>query len=201
MQKFHPALWLWGITNTDDGYLLWSWADKWPFCEVTLPSSKKVEIVLGLKTISCFQLTPLIMTTQTKSTHIARLRRYWNSWKGEFSGQDSGFFYMFDSCLSCSSCWGPSIACFFFLLMFLEQKILRPPHWTTIRGEKKSNTTCHQKQTLFNNKEMWFLFIFPEKFFQDTYCVDLHSRRKIMRVLSLNFLMSSFYVIYLYGNS
>ena len=82
MQKFHPALWLWGITNTDDGYLLWSWADKWPFCEVTLPSSKKVEIVLGLKNISCFQLTPLIMTTQTKSTHIARLRRYWNSWKG-----------------------------------------------------------------------------------------------------------------------
>ena len=80
--------------------------------------------------------------------------------------------------------------------MFLEQKILRPAHWTTILGEK-SNTTCHQKQTMFTNKEMWFLLLFPEKFFQDTYCVDLHSRRKIMRVLSLNFLMSSFYVIFL----
>ena len=114
MQKFHPALWLWGITNTDDGYLLWSWADKWPFCEVTLPSSKKVEIVLGLKTISCFQLTPLIMTTQTKSTHIARLRRYWNSWKGEFSGQDSGFFFHFWSLFKLQQLLG-SLFCLLFL--------------------------------------------------------------------------------------
>ena len=164
MQKFHPALWLWGITNTDDGYLLWSWADKWPFCEVTLPSSKKGRDCFGAQNYFLFSIDPPYYDHPNKIYSYCQIKKVLEHLKGRVLRAGLRVFFLHFWCLNCSSCWGPSIACFFFLLMFLEQKILRPPHWTTILGEK-SNTTCHQIQTMFTNKEMWFLFfsweIFP----------------------------------------
>ena len=146
MQKFHPALWLWGITNTDDGYLLWSWADKWPLWGHTDWTGKKGRDCFGSKLFLVFNwpllLCSLFLTTQTRPTLIARLRRYWNSWKGEFSGL--WVSYIFGPSLNCSNFWSSHCFLAFFLLMFLEQKILRPLYWSKILGEK-SNTTCHQK--------------------------------------------------------
>ena len=54
VQKFHPGLWLCRITTNTDGHLLST--DKW------LGTPKGIVFGYGAaKTISCFQLTPMIM--------------------------------------------------------------------------------------------------------------------------------------------